>query len=202
MNVDDFSMNNTNIVKKEDVNGSKINVFLFSRMIWDKGVKEYVDCAKQMSLAYSELHFFLIGSGDPGNPKSIPRKWLQDVSENKGISWIEHVEDVKPWMILADIIVLPSYYKEGVPRSLIEAASFEKPIITTDTPGCREIVKNEFNGLLVPIKDSTAIMDAIVYLLNNKNKWNSMGSKGRQLVLKKFDEKLILKQTLEVYNLD
>ena len=98
--------------------------------------------------------------------------------------------------------ILPSYYKEGVPRSLIEAASFEKPIITTDTPGCREIVKDGINGILVPPRDSSAIVEAVNYLLANRNKWKKMGCEGRQLVLDKFDEKLIIKNTINLYNLD
>ena len=164
-------------------------------MIWDKGIKEYVDCAKQMLLVHSELHFFLIGSGDQGNPKSIPRKWLQDVNENKGISWIEHIEDVKPWMVLADIIVLPSYYKEGVPRSLIEAASFEKPIITTDVPGCREVIHE--NGILIPPKDSKALYNAMLEMINT-DKLKIWSENSFQLA-SKFDIHEVNQKTLSGY---
>ena len=97
------------------------------------------------------------------------------------------------------IVVLPSY-REGIPLSLLEAASFEKPIITTDTPGCKEIVKNKVNGILVPPKDSSAVESAMKYLLNNRDIWDKMGREGRQLVLDKFDEKLIVKETVDLYN--
>ncbi len=199
INIDEFSNKNVNIKKINYVDKTKVNFFLFSRMIWDKGIKEYIDAALNIFTQFPSTHFYLVGASDPGNPTGIPPSWLKNINKLLGITWIDYVDDIKPWLVSADIVVLPSY-REGIPLSLLEAASFEKPIITTDTPGCKEIVKNRVNGILVPPRDSSAVESAMKYLLNNRDIWEKMGREGRKLVLDKFDEKLIVKETIDLYN--
>ena len=200
INADEFSNKNFNIKKINYVDETKVNFFLFSRMIWDKGIKEYIDAALNIFTQFPSTHFYLVGASDPGNPTGIPLSWLKNINKLLGVSWIDYVDDVKPWLVSADIVVLPSLYREGIPLSLLEAASFEKPIITADGPGCKEIVKNKVNGILVPPGDSSALESAMKYLLDNRDIWKKMGSEGRKLVLDKFDEKLIVKETIDLYN--
>ena len=199
INADEFSNKNVNIKKINYVDKTKVNFFLFSRMIWDKGIKEYINAALNIFTQFPSTHFYLVGASDPGNPAGIPPSWLKNINKLLGVSWIDYVDDIKPWLVSADIVVLPSY-REGIPLSLLEAASFEKPIITTDTPGCKEIVKNRVNGILVPPGDSSSLESAMKYLLNNRDIWEKMGREGRQLVLDKFDEKLIVKEMVDLYN--
>ena len=94
---------------------------------------------------------------------------------------------------------MPSYYSEGVPKSLIEAASVGKPIITTDMPGCRSIVKNNYNGILVRPKNTEDIVRAVKFFINNPDKVNQYGKNGRELVKQKFDERIIVESTIKIY---
>ena len=108
-------------------------------------------------------------------------------------------DDVKNIMTEVDVIVLPSYYNEGVPLSLIEAASLELPMITTNTAGCREIVKNNWNGLLIPPNDVSALIDAMIWMIENPEARLAMGKNGRKLVLEKFDSRIVVRQTVNIY---
>jgi glycosyltransferase involved in cell wall biosynthesis len=98
------------------------------------------------------------------------------------------------------VVVLPSYYGEGVPRSLLEGAAMGKPLITTDWTGCRDAVDDQVNGLLVPVKDVGALAEAMTWMINNPEKRVSMGRAGRLKVVKEFDEKIVLRKTLDVYD--
>jgi N,N'-diacetylbacillosaminyl-diphospho-undecaprenol alpha-1,3-N-acetylgalactosaminyltransferase len=108
------------------------------------------------------------------------------------------VPDVRPILARADVVVLPSY-REGTPRALLEAAAMGKPVITTDTVGCREVVDGGVNGLLVPVKDVKALAQAMVCLINNPDMRKRMGKAGREKMEREFDERIVLEKTLQVY---
>jgi N,N'-diacetylbacillosaminyl-diphospho-undecaprenol alpha-1,3-N-acetylgalactosaminyltransferase len=171
-----------------------IVILMVARAIWHKGVKEYYDAANALTQNYNNLKFLLVGDTDEGNISCADTTYL-----NSGcVTWLGHRNDIFELTALSDIYVLPSY-REGVPRTLLEAASMAKPIVTTDTVGCREVVEDSVNGFLVPIKDSLALQSKIEILINNKDLRRSMGEKGRIKALKEFDIHIVLKHYVTLY---
>lgn len=178
---------------------SHIRILLATRLLWSKGVGAYIEVAHR-SKEQHEIKFLLAGTPDPGNPDSIPESQLNKWQQEKIISYLGHVENMAELLRTVDIVVLPTTYREGVPRILIEAASTGLPLVTTDTPGCKEIVRHNVNGLLVPPYNVDALHDAILFLAADPDKRKRMGLKGRQIVHDKFSEKIIIDKTLDVYN--
>ncbi|MFO7980419.1 MAG: glycosyltransferase family 4 protein [Candidatus Aminicenantes bacterium] len=171
---------------------------LVARMLWDKGISEFVKAAQLVNKKNPHTRFLLIGDPDRGNPTSIPVSWLKNLQNLNYIKWIKHTDDIKPYLAKSSVIVLPSY-REGAPRSLIEAASMSKPIIAADVPGCREIVKSNVNGLLVPKKNITLLAKAMLTLADNPSQRRKMGLASREIALKCFDERLINRKTIKIY---
>jgi glycosyltransferase involved in cell wall biosynthesis len=178
---------------------SQITFLLVARMLWDKGISEYTDAATLVREKIATACFFLLGSPDKGNPSSVPSSWLEKKHKCCGIKWIKHVEDVRPFLAGADVVVLPSY-REGSPRVLMEAAAMAKPIIATDVPGCRDVVEEETNGLLVPPRDTEALARAMIKMAWDPTRRREMGLAGRERALKDFDERIIIRQTIEFYD--
>jgi len=172
---------------------------LIARMLWDKGVAEFTKAAKKVKEQNPLTHFILLGGTDSGNPAGIPLSWLKQQNKYGFIEWIDYVDDVRPYLAESSVVVLPSYYKEGLPRSLIEAAAMAKPIITTDTPGCREVVKDGINGLLVPKKNVELLIKAMLTLANDPDLCKRMGHASRERALRYFDDHIIICKTLDVY---
>jgi len=174
-------------------------IILPARMLWDKGVSEFVDCAKKFKENGSNARFCLVGSPDPHNPQSVPIKQLQDWVEEGFVEWWGQQENMPNVYSKATIVCLPSY-REGLPKSLLEAASCALPIVAFDVPGCREIVKDEFNGFLVPFKDIDAMHSSILRLIEDAKLSYIMGINGRELVQKEFSQDIIGEQTLALWN--
>jgi len=172
---------------------NKIVVLMVARAIWHKGIREYYEAAMQLA-ENREVQFLLVGDIDEGNPSSANKEFLN----NGKVLWLGHRDDIVELTAMCDIYVLPSY-REGVPRTLLEAASMAKPIITTNTVGCREVVKNGENGFLVPIKDSKKLAKKIEYLVKDENERKIMGENGRILAVKSFDIKEIVEQYMTLY---
>ena len=141
----------------------------------------------------------LIGKPDPDNPESIPINKLEKWEEKGLIEWKGFREDMALELSSATMIVLPTYYGEGVPKILIEAAAASRPIITTKIPGCMEIVKDNWNGLLIPPHKPEELARAICKLINDKDLRQEMGKNGRMLVEKEFSEEIVLEQTFSLY---
>jgi len=181
------------------VKDDEIVFSLFARMIWNKGIREFVEAAKLVYQQNPKTRFFLIGDTDEGNPAGVPRRWLEAISKESFIQWIPHVDDVRPYMKRTDVIVLPSAYKEGVPQSLIESAFMCKPIVTTNIPGCREIVIDGKNGILVPPRDIPQLAKAMLKLSNDKTLREKMGKAGRQHAFTQFDAQIVIDKTKQVY---
>jgi glycosyltransferase involved in cell wall biosynthesis len=186
-----------NIAVTEDPNCTTF--ILLARMLWDKGIAEFVGAAQTVKAENPATRFILLGGSDAGNPAAVPREWLQEQHRQGYIQWIDHVDDVRPYLAASSVVVLPSYYKEGLPKSLLEAGALGKPIITTDIPGCRDIVEDGVNGLLVPVKDENSLTKAMLTLSKNKTWREHMGQAGRKRVMEFFDDRLIIQQTIEVY---
>lgn len=173
-------------------------VLLATRLLWEKGVGEYIAAARQLQTEGLRIQFKLAGVPDPGNPASIPQKTIDEWQQQGLVEALGHVENMESLLASTDLMVLPSY-REGTPRSLLEAAACGLPIVTTDTIGCREVVEHERNGLLIPPRNSLALAEAIRQLYNDPEACKRMGQTGRAKVLAEFDEQIVIDQTLAVY---
>lgn len=176
-----------------------LKILLASRLLWEKGVGEYVAAARQLRREGIAAEFWLAGDPDTGNPASIPAEQLAVWHQEGDVVLLGHVEDMPTLLVQTDVFVLPSSYGEGVPRSLIEAAACGLPLVATDVAGCREIVEHGVNGLLVPPKDVLALTDAIRYLYQNSEVRQRMGYAGRTKVIAEFDEQIVFEKTYAVY---
>ena len=173
-------------------------VMLPSRMLWDKGVGEFVEAAQLLRTRGSTARFVLVGNGDPDNPASISEGQLKAWHDSGVVESWGHCSDMPATLAQAHIVCLPSY-REGLPKVLLEAAACGKPLIATDAPGCREIVRHGENGLLVPLRNAAGLADAIERLLGDADMRHAMGQKGRRLVELAFSEAKVAQQTLAVY---
>ncbi len=173
-------------------------VILVARMLWDKGVGEFVQAAKLLLTKSISARFILIGDSDCENPAAISVQQLELWQEEKNIEWWGRRDDVPEILQYSTIACLPSY-REGMPKFLLEAASAGLPIVTTDVPGCREVVINGENGLLVPPRNTEALANAIEKLLNDKTLRREMGAKGRALVEREFGIEKIAEETISLY---
>ncbi|RLB15751.1 MAG: glycosyltransferase family 1 protein, partial [Deltaproteobacteria bacterium] len=159
---------------------------------------EFVEAARGVKKGYPDSQFLLLGRRDERNPSVVAKEDLETWQSEGIVKWLGEVTDVRPIMVEADVIVLPSY-REGLPRSLLEAAAMGKPVITTDAVGCRDAVEHGRTGLMVPVKDSAALADAMKEMIKNPEMRSRMGREGRRKVEREFDEKIVLKKILEVY---
>ena len=174
-------------------------VILASRLLWDKGVGEFVDAARLLKEDGIHARFALLGEGDIENPGSISDEQLQ-VWHDEGVIERWGKKDNMPEVFAqVHIVCLPSFYGEGVPKVLIEAASCGKPIVTTDAPGCRDIVRDGVNGILVPLRDSTAVAAALKKMIESPELRKKMGEKGRELVEREFSLNKVNNETLALY---
>ena len=173
-------------------------VLMAARLLWDKGVKEFVEAAQLLKKRGIKAEFWLAGKPDDGNPMAVPEEFLQRWNEQGIIRWLGHCDNMPELLRQVDVAVLPSYH-EGVPRFLLEAAATGLPLVATDIEGCRMVIRNGVNGYLVPIRDAQALADAIERLVHNPQLRLQMGKASREIVVKEFDERKILEQWLRLY---
>jgi glycosyltransferase involved in cell wall biosynthesis len=175
-----------------------ICVVLAARMLWDKGVGEFVEAARQLKQGGVTARFILVGDPDPDNPAAIPEVTLSAWQKEEVVEWWGHRDDMVEIFRDAHVVCLPSY-REGLPKVLLEAAACARPIVTTDVPGCREVVREGVNGLLVPARDAQALSDALLCLIKNPELCTKMGRCGREIVLQEFSSEKVIAQTLDLY---
>jgi glycosyltransferase involved in cell wall biosynthesis len=178
---------------------NNLTVLFFGRMLWDKGIEYLIDATKILKSEGIEFTLNLVGEPDKSNPSHINLDQLKKWENDGLINYLGYCSDMVEIIRASDLVVLPTYYREGVPLSLIEAASVGKPIVTTDMPGCREIVVDGVNGFLVPIKDSVALSDKIRKILLNKDLRVSFGRKSRERAIYLFAKEIVAQQTIEIY---
>ncbi len=178
---------------------SRVIITLIARIIWHKGIKEFVEAAKILKAKYPDVLFLLVGPFDIGNPATVSKEYIEEVEKQGLIKYIGKREDIRQILHISDVVVLPSYYREGIPRVLLEAMSMEKPVVTTDAIGCREVVEEDKNGFLVPIKDYTALAYSIERLIDNEELRVRFGKYGREKVLEEFDERIVVKKIVQIY---
>ena len=173
-------------------------VVLASRMLKDKGVVEFVETGRLFHKDKIKARFVLVGDVDFENPMSVKQHELKAWQAEGAVEWWGYHDDMAKVFQKADIVCLPSYH-EGLPKVLLEAAAAGKPLVATDIPGCREIVKHEVTGLLVPVGDSTALFNTIKRLINDKELRYKLGNAGLELVKREFDINIINSQTIDLY---
>lgn len=177
---------------------SRIVVLLPARLLWDKGVGEFIQAAELLRKEPS-IQMVLAGPFDSGNPAAIKKKQIDDWVNQGLIEYWGHQNNIQEAFARCHIVCLPSY-REGTPRVLIEAAACERPIVTTDVPGCRDIVMDQVNGVLVEVKNSKSLADGILKLASDSTTRQRMGREGRHIVEAGFSSHLVNKNTLAVYS--
>jgi glycosyltransferase involved in cell wall biosynthesis len=188
----------THYFKKDGANrdwkANKVFKFILTgRMIWEKGVGVYAEAAAILKAKFENVEFQLLGFLDAKNPLAIPKAEIEKWQRLNLVNYLGDTDNVKEFLIQSDCMVLPSYYKEGVPRSLLEGASLELPIITTDNVGCKEVVEDGVNGFLCNVRDITDLANKMEMMINLTDEQRmEMGKKGRQKILNKFDDKFVI----------
>lgn len=181
--------------KELRINSDRPVVLMVARAIRHKGVIEYIEAAELLRKRFPQAVFLLVGGVDDGNPSSLSREYLLS---QQAVRWLGYRDDIAQLTALADVYVLPSY-REGVPRTLLEAAAAGKAIVTTDVVGCREVVDHGVNGLLVPVRDSRSLAEAMARLLEDDLLRQEMGRHGREKAVHEFDARHVARQYLELY---
>ena len=205
------SVNKTHVIHGEGVNTDCFHAtrepetpFIFlhcGRMLRSKGVELYIKAAERLKADYPEVRWQLLGPLDALNPDAIKPTEMETWVRNGIIEYIGVTNDVRPFLERCACVVLPSYYMEGVPRSLMEAASMERPLITTDSVGCKDVVLDGVNGLLCEKRSLDSLVEAMRKILDMPaEKRHAMGVKGRELMLRKFDEKIIFAEYIKALN--
>jgi len=174
-------------------------VFLMiARLLRDKGVLEYCAAAKVLRGRFPEARCLLLGGEDPRNPSRLTPAELVQLKDSPDIELLGEVDDVRPIIASADVVVLPSY-REGLPRSLLEGGAMGRALIATDVPGCSEVVQQEKNGLIVPRADADSLARAMVRLCENPSLIASFGTTARTDIEARFDEQKVIDNTLATY---
>lgn len=173
-------------------------ILLVARMLWDKGIGEFVEAARVVRLTHPGARFVLVGDSDPGNPSQVPIGTLRAWTDEGVVEWLGPRDDIPDLLAGCHIACLPSY-REGLPKSLIEAAAAGRAMVSTDVPGCREIARHEETALLVPPRDAEALAKAIARLLDEPGLRARLGRRGRDVVVEEFSAAQVVAQHIAVY---
>ncbi len=177
-----------------------LRVILAARLLWEKGIGEFVNAADLLRQRGRNIEFLIAGMPDPGNPSSVQRGQVEQWVAQGLVQWLGHVEDMPALLRSGDVMALPSYYREGVPKSLIEGAASGLALVTTDLPGCREVVtQHGVDGLHVPPRDAEALADLLATLDDDRAMVRRLGEAARCKALADFDERMVIARTMEVY---
>lgn len=205
------------LVKKEKchvVNGSGVNLekfekapfpeqtsfFMLSRLLKSKGVCEYLEAAKIVKKQYPDAKFYILGKYEFEMQDAVDKEYVERFIQDGIIERFEETSDVRPYYAMCSAYVLPSY-REGTPRTVLEAMAMGRPIITTDTQGCRETVIDGKNGFLVPIKNAEAVAEKMIWFIENPEKVQAMGNESLDYVRKKFDVNIVNSEMLRIMNI-
>ena len=181
-----------------DAGREPATVLFAARLLWDKGLAEFVQAAAAIKRSHSAVRFVVAGDIDWRNPASADVPTVQRWVDEGTIEWLGHVDDVMPLLADAQIVVLPSY-REGLPKILLEAGAAALPVVTTDVPGCREVVRNRVNGLLVEVRSCDALAGAISELLDAPELRRRYGNAAREIIQREFHADAINQSVLQVY---
>ena len=173
-----------------------------ARLTWSKGVREFVEAASMLHGKYPNWYFVMVCPKDQGSPDSVPEEYLESQRLERLIVIDTFRHDIKNFVALADIMALPSFYPEGVPRTLLEGLAMAKPIVTTDNQGCRETVENGKNGYLIPIRNSDLLAEKLDILMADQNIRAQFGQESRRKAENEFSESSVVGRVIrEIYEL-
>ena len=178
--------------------GERLRVLLAARLLWDKGLAEYVEAARLLRERGVPVDLLLAGEPDPGNPASVAEAEVRAWVAEGLLQWLGHVDDMPALLRSVDVVALPSY-REGLPKGLIEAAACGLALIATDVPGCREVVEDGVDGLRIPVRDAPALADAIARLHADPDLRARLGAAARRKAEERFDQRIVVASTLAVY---
>jgi len=206
VNVSEFSDGSIDVAALEHVraelgiDGSTLTVTMaVARAVWSKGIREFVEAAEQLTPMVPHTRFVLLAPREEDSPQVVPEQYLRDAERrNSTFRWLSTFRrDVREILALSDIFVLPSYYREGVPKILMEAMAMGKPIVTTDNVGCRDVVEEGQNGFLVPVRDSAALARAVATLLGEPDTRLRFGQHSRKKVVREFADSVVVARVLQ-----
>ena len=173
-------------------------ILVASRLLWDKGLAEFVEAAEILRGRGCEAEFLIAGSADSGNPATVADADIERWAQTGTVQLLGHVDDMRSLLHTVDLAVLPSY-REGLPKSLLEAAACGLPAVTTDVPGCRDVVDHDVSGYLVPPRQVEALANAIERMLQNPAEMRRMGENARRRAEQEFDARIITRRTIATY---
>jgi len=180
---------------------NEVFVTLIGRMNWTKGIREFVEAARILKKVHPHTVFLLVGEIQEGSPYTVPEEYLL-MNESENFRWLDFRSDILELIALSDIVVLPTYYREGVPRALLEAMALSKPLVTSNSVGCREVVEEGENGFMVEIKNEIALAAAIEKLVDNPALRKEFGHRSFEKVEFELDESIVVDRVLkELYQL-
>ena len=198
-----FAANRVHRDKKVQLRGElgflpeDIVVTMISRVIRSKGVLEFMAAAREIKKEHPTIRFLLVGPEDKNNMDRLNPEELAELKQH--VVWTGARQDIPDILAMSDIFVLPSAYREGVPRVLLEAASMGLPIVTTNSPGCRDVVEDGTNGYLIPVRDPVALKDAILKLVAQPEVCRTFGQVSRKRAVERFEINVIADQTSRLY---
>jgi glycosyltransferase involved in cell wall biosynthesis len=178
--------------------GTAPSFLMIARLLKEKGVREYLQAASALKAAHPQATFRLLGGVDPRNPSALSPDEVAALRASTSVEWIDEVADVRPYIRAADVVVLPSY-REGLPRTLLEASAMGRALIATDVEGCREVVVDSQNGYVVPAGDAQALAGAMGRMIEDPAAIATMGANARVRAGARFDERQVLSRTLAAY---
>lgn len=176
-----------------------VKVIFTGRMVKEKGIVVLAEAAEKLRKEYEGKVEFLLCGKLSDNPKAMKQEELEALCDGKYIKWLGHRNDVKELLGQSHIVAFPSYYREGVPKSLIEATAIGRPIITCNSIGCKDTVEDGINGYLIPIKDSNSLADKLKILIENPNLRRKMGDASKKIAERDFSLEIVIKKHLEAY---
>lgn len=185
---------------QEDIyeRGNSTTFLLISRLLWDKGIGEYIEAARNICLTKSNIKFQILGNFDFSNPSAISKSQVDEWIKEGVIEYLGYTDDVRPFILKSDCVVLPSY-REGLPRTLLESAALNRPVITTNAIGCRDTVIDEITGYLCKVGDSKDLaMKMKRFITLSFEERQKMGVNGRQFIEKYFNEDFVINSYIDV----
>ena len=191
----------TALKKALNITEGQFVVTLVGRMIWPKGIQEFVNASKILATANPKVRFLLIGAEEKSSPDKVPTSLLKEWSRQSNFDWLGYQEDILSIYGVTNLAVLPSFYKEGgYPRALTEPMALELPVITSDSKDCREPVVHGFNGYRVPIKDSEELAKRISEIANDINLCEEFGKNSRKRVVEEYSEEIIMQNVVNTFS--
>lgn len=181
-----------------EINPNEIVFICITRLIWEKGINELIQAFELIEKSNSRIKLKIVGWSDEDNPRHVDKNFIAKFESHKTISFLGKRNDVKNLLAVADVFIYPSYYREGIPRGILEALSMSLPIITTNTPGCNLTVKPGINGYLIPAKSIESIVEAINKIASKDN-LIEMGANSRLLAQKEFADQIIFERIEKLY---